>query len=125
MCRADIMGYVIQVQMIESTKNFSPHQDIPMEIHRVLQQYNDVFSNKTGLPPRRDCDHSIPLKDGSKPPNIRPYRIPHKQKDEVAKLIKSMLQEAIIRPSSSPYSSPAILVWKKMDFGGFVLITGN
>jgi hypothetical protein len=119
------MGYVIQVQMIESTKNFSPHQDIPMEIHRVLQQYNDVFSNKTGLPPRRDCDHSIPLKDGSKPPNIRPYRIPHKQKDEVAKLIKSMLQEAIIRPSSSPYSSPAILVWKKMDFRGFVLITGN
>jgi hypothetical protein len=30
------------------------------------------------LPPRRDCDHEIPLLEGSKPPNLRSYRIPHK-----------------------------------------------
>jgi hypothetical protein len=53
------------------------------------------------------------LQEGSKPPNIRPYRIPHKQKDEVEKLIKSMLKDAIIRPSNSPYSSPAIFARKK------------
>jgi hypothetical protein len=64
------------------------------------------------LPPSRSCDHHIPLVEDNKPPNIRPYRIPHKQKDEVEKLIKSMLQDGIIRPSSSPYSSPAILVRK-------------
>jgi hypothetical protein len=65
------------------------------------------------LPPSRDCDHHIPLLEGSKPSNIRPYRITHKQKYEVEKLNKSMLQDGIIRPSSSPYSSPAILVRKK------------
>jgi hypothetical protein len=44
---------------------------------------------------------------------VRPYRIPHKQKDVVEHLIKTMLQESIIKPSTSPYSSPAILVRKK------------
>jgi hypothetical protein len=65
------------------------------------------------LPPSRDCDHHIPLLEGSKPPTIMPYRIPHKHKDEVEKLIKSMLQDGIIRSSNSPYSSPTILVRKK------------
>jgi hypothetical protein len=44
---------------------------------------------------------------------VRPYRVPHKQKDEVEKLIQSMLQYDLIRPSRSPYSSPTILVRKK------------
>jgi hypothetical protein len=65
------------------------------------------------LQPPRPCDHQIPLLEGAKPPNIRPYKIPHKQKDEVESLIKSMLQDGIIRPSNSPYSSTAILVRKK------------
>jgi hypothetical protein len=65
------------------------------------------------LPPSRNCDHRIPLLEGNKPPNIRPYMIPHKHKDEVEKLIKSMLQDGIIRPSTSPYFSPVILVRKK------------
>jgi hypothetical protein len=65
------------------------------------------------LPPRRDCDHEIPLLEGSKPPNLRSYIIPHKQKVEVERLIKEMLQDSFLRPSHNPYSSPAILVRKK------------
>jgi hypothetical protein len=65
------------------------------------------------LPPQRSCDHHIPLMEGSKPPNLKPYRIPHKHKDEVEKIIKYMLQDGILRPSNIPYSSPAILVKKK------------
>jgi hypothetical protein len=37
----------------------------------------------------------------------------HSQKNSVELLIKSMLKNAEIRPSKSPYSSPAILVRKK------------
>jgi hypothetical protein len=53
------------------------------------------------------------LKQGSEPPRIRPYRIPHKQKDEKEKQIKELLANSVIRQSNSPYASPAILVRKK------------
>jgi hypothetical protein len=38
-----------------------------------------------------------------------------KQNNEVEQLIRSMLQDAIIRPSNNPYASPAILLRKKDD----------
>jgi hypothetical protein len=86
---------------------------ISTPVQAVLIEYDDVFSNKFMLPPKRDCDNEIPLLESSKPPNLRSYRIPHRQKTEVERLIKEMLQDSIIQPSHSPYSSPAILVRKK------------
>jgi hypothetical protein len=113
MCKDDIIGYVIQINLLHQDQPSSNSASLPPEVQAILQQYEDVFADNMMLPPSRECDHHIPLIEGSKPPNIRPYRIPHKQKDEVENMIKSMLQNGIIRPSSSPYSSPAILVRKK------------
>jgi hypothetical protein len=79
----------------------------------LLQHFEVVFSSQRKLPPSRLQDHEIPLKPDSKPHNIRPYRVPHTQKNEVEKLIQAMLKDELIRPSSNPYSSPAILVRKK------------
>jgi hypothetical protein len=53
------------------------------------------------------------MKEGTKPPNLTPFRVPYKQEDEVERLIQSMLNDAIIRPNNSPYASPVILVRKK------------
>jgi hypothetical protein len=39
--------------------------------------------------------------------------MPHKQKDLVEELIKNLLSKCEIRPSTSPFSSPAILVRKR------------
>jgi hypothetical protein len=86
---------------------------LPDELANLLHQFQDIFQEPTGLPPHRDCDHHIPLKEGAKPPNIRPYRMSHSQKNSVELLIKEMLQKSEIRPSTSPYSSPIILVRKK------------
>jgi hypothetical protein len=88
-------------------------QTLHPEIAAVLEDFADIFSDQFTLPPFGPTDHEILLKEGSKSPNLRTYRVPHKQKDEVERLIKSMLQDAIIRPSTSPYYSPAILVRKK------------
>jgi hypothetical protein len=88
-------------------------QRIPTPIKIVLAVFTDVFSDTFMLPPQRNYDYAIPLQEDSKPPNLRSYRIPHKQKDEVKRLITEMLHDSIIRPSHNPYSSPAILVRKK------------
>jgi predicted aspartyl protease len=83
------------------------------EIAQVLLEFADIFEEPTSLPPERDCDHSIPLHDNATPPSVRPYRVPHKQKDEMEQQIRQLLESSIIRPSKSPYASPAILVRKK------------
>eukprot|EP00256_Glycine_max_P042597 XP_006593215.1 uncharacterized protein LOC102668698 [Glycine max] len=86
---------------------------IPAWMEGILEEYHEIFQDPSGLPPSRRQDHSIELKNGVEIPNIRPYRYPHYQKNEIEKLVDDMLNSGIIRPSISPYASPIILVKKK------------
>lgn len=65
------------------------------------------------MPPPRECDHAIPLKVGTEPPTVRPYRVPHQKKAEMEKQIQELLDTSVIRHSESPYATLAILVKKK------------
>ena len=80
------------------------------EIEDILHEYKDVFEEPKQMHPMRECDHAIPLKEGSEPPMLRPYRVPHMQKTEMEKKIKELLDASVIRPSKSPYAAPIILV---------------
>lgn len=80
---------------------------------KLLKEFAGVFQEPSGLPPKRDQDHAITLREGASIPNLQPYQYPYYQKNEIEKIIKEMLQAGIIRPSTSPYSSPVILVRKK------------
>ena len=85
-----------------------------------------MFVEPTTLPPHRQFDHEIHLLPNAAPVNVRPYRYPHFQKNEIEKQVAEMLNSGIIRPSTSPFSSPFLLVKKKkkMDLGDFVLTIG-
>ena len=61
-----------------------------------------VFDESHTLPPTRSHDQ-IPLKDSSKPIQIRPYGCPCMQKTEVEKFVKEILHIGIIQPSNSSY----------------------
>lgn len=65
------------------------------------------------MPPERPGDHKIPILDGAQPFCLRPYRYNPAQKTETETQIKEMLQKGWIPVSTSPFSSPALLVRKK------------
>lgn len=85
----------------------------PEFLQSLLLRFKQVFEMPKGLPPKRNHEHAIVLKEGSNPVSVRPYRYPQFQKDEIEKLIQEMLDAEIIRPSYSPFSSPVLLVKKK------------
>ncbi|KAE8729762.1 2,3-bisphosphoglycerate-independent phosphoglycerate mutase [Hibiscus syriacus] len=103
----DIMGHIILLTMAGNSPS------IPMELQYVLEKYNSVFAKPEGLPPQRTHDHAIPLEPNITPINLRPYRFPHNQKDEVEKQIATMLSSSIIQPTRSPFASPYLLIKKK------------
>lgn len=88
-------------------------QSLPPNILAVLKSNVAVFEMPKTLPPRRPIDHKIHLLPNVPPVNVRPYRYPYFQKTEMEKLVQEMLEQGIIRPSTSPFSSPVLLVKKK------------
>ena len=87
--------------------------DTPL-LDELLDSFQDVFEPPTGLPPQRECDHHLHLLPNTAPVAVRPYRYPHLQKYELESQCKTMLEQGIIRPSTSPFSAPVLLV-KKQD----------
>lgn len=67
---------VVELQLIKETQEtkVAVMDDVPEEIQQVIASFADLFEEPTGLPPRRSSDHKIPLVDGARPVNIRPYR---------------------------------------------------
>uniref|UniRef100_A0AAG5CRQ8 RNA-directed DNA polymerase n=1 Tax=Anopheles atroparvus TaxID=41427 RepID=A0AAG5CRQ8_ANOAO len=62
-------------------------------------------------------NHHINTKDDI-PVYTKSYRYPYCHKDEVQKQVNALLEQGIIRPSNSPWSSPIWIVPKKSDSSG-------
>lgn len=94
------------------------------EFSHLLDLFKDVFEKPKALSPFRAIDHHIHLVPHSNPLNVKPYRYPHSQKTEIENLVSEMLLSGVIRPSHCPFSSPVLLVKRKIRHGVFVLIIG-
>jgi hypothetical protein len=86
---------------------------LPDTVQAIIPKFQSVFDAPIELPPRRACDHKIPLVPGATPTHTRPYRYGPAMKDEIEKQIKEMLQAGVIQPSTSAFSSLVLLVKKK------------
>lgn len=111
MIKQDFVLYYVQLNSIAASE--SEGNTLPEEIQTPIDKYSSLFQPLPGLPPKRDGDHTIPLMPGASPFRLRPYRYNPFQKDEIEKQIQEMLDKGLIKHSSSPFSSPALLVRKK------------
>ena len=92
---------------VEISEQLTPEQT--MIIENLLKDFSDVFS---GLPNRTTA--AVHMIDTGDAMSIRssPYRVPQTLQDEYNKEIDSMLQLGIIRPSTSAWASPVVIVPK-------------
>ncbi|KAL2226249.1 UNVERIFIED_CONTAM: Transposon Ty3-G Gag-Pol polyprotein [Sesamum indicum] len=82
-------------------------------VQEVLQEFEDIFKEPHSLPPERKIEHRIELLPEAIPRRQHPYRYAYRQKTEIEKIVKEMLNSGIIRPSQSSFASPVLLVKKK------------
>ena len=83
------------------------------ELNKLLPKFEDILKEPSKLSPYRSQDHKIVLKEGIVPVNVRSYRYPVYQKNEIEKLVQEMLQYSVIRYNTSSFSSSVVLVKKK------------
>jgi hypothetical protein len=103
-------GVIAQLHAIQATE-IPP---LPQDLQALLSKHQIVFSTSQGLPPSHGVhDHFIPLVPRSLPPNIRQYRHPFAQKNEIEKMVQELLTTEVICPSTIHSSSPVFMVLKK------------
>lgn len=88
-------------------------------IQKICCKYADVFHLEgDALSVTNICRPKILLEDGATPVYVKPYRLPHAQKDEIHRQVDKMLKDGIIEEARSEYSSPLLIVPKKVDAKG-------
>ncbi|KAL2237867.1 UNVERIFIED_CONTAM: Retrovirus-related Pol polyprotein from transposon 17.6 [Sesamum indicum] len=85
------------------------------DLSKLLADFFDIFQEPQGLPPVRQIEHRILLKQDVVPKKMHPYRYSYAQKSKIKAIVKGMLKDGIIRPSQSSFGSPILLVKKKED----------
>ncbi|GFT60026.1 retrovirus-related Pol polyprotein from transposon 412 [Trichonephila clavipes] len=93
------------------------NRQIKKELEKLIQDYKPEKRAST------DVTMRIILKD-EEPVCQHPRRLAFTETQEVNKQIEEWLNEGIIRPSSSEYASPIVMV-KKMDLRECALTTEN
>lgn len=82
------------------------------QITSLLKEYGEVLDINGQLGHTKLIQHSIELTD-REPVAIPLRRYSAKEKEEIDKQVQAMIDQGVISPSSSPYSSQIVLVPKK------------
>nr|XP_034325279.1 uncharacterized protein LOC105323550 isoform X4 [Crassostrea gigas] len=80
------------------------------DIKTLLCKYSDVLTDAPGLTTL--AKHEIRL-TSENPVRTKPYPLPFTSRETVCEEVRRMLETGIIEPSTSPYTSPIVIVKKK------------
>jgi hypothetical protein len=84
-----------------------------IEDHEVLKEFEDIFQEVPGLPPKRDIDFFVNLMPGAAPVSKAPYRMSAPELKELQLQLEEILKKGYICPSVSPWGARVLLVKKK------------
>eukprot|EP00253_Pinus_taeda_P021195 PITA_21195 len=82
-------------------------------LERVVSEYDILFQEPKGMPPKREIVHDINLQQDAPLPNIGMYMLSTLENAEIKKQVQELLEKGFIRPSTSPCGSSIVLVRKK------------
>ena len=101
-------------------------ESLPSVVVSLLQEYEDVFSNDvpSGLPPIRGIEHQIDFVPGATIPNRLAYKRNPEETKELQRQVEELLTKGHVRESMSPCAVLVLLVLRRMELGGCVLIAG-
>jgi hypothetical protein len=92
----------------------TPKDKVPnLEDHAVLEDFEYVFKEVLGIPPKRDIDFSINLMPGAAPVSKTPYMMSTPELKELQMQLEEILKKGYICPSVSPWGAQVLFVKKK------------
>lgn len=93
-CRTGAASHYIHVYAI----NGEVHTDevVPEQVQNLLSQFSAVFAEPQELPPRRSCDHPIPLMQGAQPVNARAYRHKPELKSKIDRQVQDFFSPYLV-----------------------------
>jgi hypothetical protein len=92
-------------------RNLQRGQDL--NISSVLQEFEYVFQEIPGFPPKREIDFSIDLVLGVSPVSKTPHRMTTPKLKELQMQLEELLKKGYICPSVSPWGAPVLFVKNK------------
>ena len=88
-------------------------------IFNLIEEFSDVFYlPRDALNDNPEYEYKIEVREGTKPMNLKPFRVPFHLKDEMKRNIDELLEKKVIEESTSPWGLNAFLVPKKVGIDG-------
>ena len=106
------------INLIKYGKNLTPKELAAAQ--KLVHQFATLFTENSKKPRQTHLVNHQIITEGALPVKARYRRVPVAWEDEIESQIQEMLKNGIIRPSSSPWNSPTILVKKKDGSTRFV-----
>jgi len=79
------------------------------DIEEVVSEYEVLFQEPKGLPPKKGIVHDIILQQDVPFPNIGMYKLSALENAEIKKQVQELLEKGFIGPSTSPCGSPSVV----------------
>ncbi|KAL4122764.1 hypothetical protein QTP88_015039 [Uroleucon formosanum] len=106
-------------EITEDTHRIGRIQEAILYQELNAEESNNIFQLEGDSFPSIDAiQHEIHLKEGAKPVNVRPYRLPYAHRQEIVRQMEELESNNIIQSSESPWNAPLIMVSKKPDIHG-------